>query len=218
MRRCDACHIDYSGDLTRCPLCGTTLVGAPEPSPFPRIVFQQKSKKAQKILGAVSLTLFAAIVIVCLVRALSPLVTICTLIALVVNYAFVRNIIAHSPDFLRMIERYFLVIMAMGLLFYVATGYPFISEYIIPALSLVALVFDGVILAIFRRDFVSDYAKYLLSDVVLSVVPAALALFGAPVIPQLVIICIMTALLMIIALMVSARKQVHDEAHKLFDA
>ena len=35
MRYCPSCHIDFTGVLDRCPLCGSKLEGTPEGMIFP---------------------------------------------------------------------------------------------------------------------------------------------------------------------------------------
>ena len=102
--------------------------------------------------------------------------TVC--LGLVVNYLFVRNILVHTPDFLRVVVRYFLILLAIAALWYLITRNPVVTTFVIPGICLVALVFDAVLVAVFRGTFVSGYAKYLLFDVVLGLIPLALVALG----------------------------------------
>ena len=104
-------------------------------------------------------------------------VTVC--VGLVVNYLFVRNILTHTPDFLRVVARYFLVLLAIAAIWFLVSRNPVVTTFVIPGICLVALVFDGVLLAVFRGTFVSGYAKYLLFDVGLGLIPLALQALGA---------------------------------------
>ncbi|MFR3091992.1 MAG: DUF6320 domain-containing protein [Eggerthella lenta] len=103
------------------------------------------------------------------------MVTVC--VGLVVNYLFVRNILTHTPDCARR-ARYFLVLLAIAAIWFLVSRNPVVTTFVIPGICLVALVFDGVLLAVFRGTFVSGYAKYLLFDVGLGLIPLALQALG----------------------------------------
>ena len=64
------------------------------------------------------------------------------------NYLFVRNILVHRPDFLRVIVRYFLILLALAAVWFVVTGNLAVTTFVIPGICLVALVFDTVLLAV----------------------------------------------------------------------
>ncbi len=36
MKHCDACSVDFTGDMARCPLCQNELHGEASPAAFPR--------------------------------------------------------------------------------------------------------------------------------------------------------------------------------------
>ena len=135
-----------------------------------------------------------------------------------VNYLFVRNILTHTPDFLRVVARYFLVLLAIAAIWFLVSRNPVVTTFVIPGICLVALVFDGVLLAVFRGTFVSGYAKYLLFDVGLGLIPLALQALGLTTwdVPSLV--SALTASVFLLGLVVFARKQLTAEIRKLFSA
>ena len=114
MKRCDKCGVEFSGNLDCCPLCQAELTGQAEPSAFPK----NEVRKS----GAIALAVLAFATGVCLLVMLflgyllklpgDIVLTVC--LGLVVNYLFVRNIITHTPDFLRVVVRYFLVLLAIA--------------------------------------------------------------------------------------------------------
>ena len=104
-------------------------------------------------------------------------VTVC--LGLAVNYLFVRNILVHRPDFLRVVVRYFLILLALAAIWFVLTGNLAVTTFVIPGICLVALVFDTVLLAVFRGTFVARYAKYLLFDVAVRPGPVGAGRAGA---------------------------------------
>ena len=114
MKRCEKCGVQFSGDLDRCPLCQAELSGDASPAVFPR----NEVRKS----GAIALAVLAFATGACLLVMLflghllqlpgDIVVTVC--VGLVVNYLFVRNILTHTPDFLRVVARYFLVLLAIA--------------------------------------------------------------------------------------------------------
>lgn len=63
MRRCDRCHIDYAGELDRCPLCAAQLTGEPAPSPFPVSTWYRLSRTMRHVLVVSGILVVAAAVV-----------------------------------------------------------------------------------------------------------------------------------------------------------
>lgn len=61
MRTCDECQVGFSGDLDRCPLCGSGLEGSPVPAAFPVSQVQRLARTARRTVGALALTALAAL-------------------------------------------------------------------------------------------------------------------------------------------------------------
>ncbi len=216
MMQCPECKVGYTGDITLCPLCGHELDGTVSPSPFPVIALERKSNTARHVLAAVTLTLLACILALGIAFGTSPLMLAAVSIALALNYLFVRNIIAHSPDFMRVIQRYFLVLEAMAVLWFVATQSEMVATFVIPTLSIVGLLFDGALLVVFRSSFIKGYAKYLLYAIVLGALPPLLMLTGKVVWPYLACLSAALAVSMAVCLLLFARRSTSEEAKRLF--
>ena len=158
MRHCDKCGIDFSGDLERCPLCQAELTGEASAPMFPPNVLKRSGAIALRVIAfATGVAIIVMLFLTRMVKLPSDVVfTVC--LALLINYAFVRHIIGHAPDFLRLVARYFLVLLACALLGFVLTGNYAWSTFVVPGISLAALVTDAVLVCVFRKDFVSGYA------------------------------------------------------------
>ena len=195
MRYCPSCHIDFTGVLDRCPLCGSKLEGTPEGMIFPENEFARTKKLAKRSMIALTFAALAFVAFLCVRTHASAVTGIASFAAVIVNYIFIRNVVVHSPSFLRIIERYFLVVMA---------------------LTLVALFFNGVLVAIFRNGFVQGYAKYLLFNFVLGMVPLVLLATGLVSQPALSIASGVVSGLLLVLLLVLTRKQLFSEMQKLF--
>ena len=216
MKRCDRCSLDYTGDLDRCPLCGTTLAGEPTPSPFPTLDFQRASTRARGVLLAVSLAAAALAVAAGAAAGASALLIVAIVAAIVLNWLFVRNVMVHAPDFLRLVERYFLVLTALMLLWFLGTGSSFVATFAIPGSCLLAITFDAVLVIAYRGTFVTTYAKYLVFDIALGLVPAAFLATGQVTWPYLAWASIVAAVLFLAALLLFSRGRMTAETRKLF--
>lgn len=171
--RCDSCGIDVSGRHTSCPLCGSHLVGAPAPSPFPPSTLGKTSRMARLVLGAITLCLIAATALLCILLE-APIGTAATAdVALAVNYLFVRNIILHSPSVFRSVVRYFLVVIALAYIWYIATGDRNAIDYVIPGISITSLIFDSILIVLLSRQFTGAYSKYVIFNIAIGLIPLA---------------------------------------------
>lgn len=218
MKRCDKCAVDFSGDLDVCPLCQTELTGKAEPSVYPRNEIKQSGVIALKVLAFATGACLLLMVFFGNLFSLPGDIVLSVCIALLANYLFVRNILMHTTDFLRMVVRYFLVLLAIAAVWFLVTRNLAVTTFVIPGICLVALVFDTILLAVFRGTFVSGYAKYLLFDVLLGLAPLALVALGLTTWNVLANISALTASVFLLGLLVFTRKQLVDEIRKLFSA
>ncbi|BAK45089.1 DUF6320 domain-containing protein [Eggerthella sp. YY7918] len=218
MRHCKKCGIDFSGDLERCPLCQAELVGEATPAVFPK---NEVRKSGTVALAVLAFATGATLLVMLFLGYLVPLpwdIVVSVCLALVLNYLFVRNIITHSPDFLRVVARYFLVLLAIAALWFLITGNLAVTTFVIPGICLVALVYDTVLVAVFKGTFVSGYAKYLLFDVALGLAPLALVALGLTTWDVLALVSALMASVFLLGLVVFMRKQLMAEMRKLFSA
>lgn len=218
MRRCERCGVEVSGELAHCPLCQGELVGEASPSVFPSNEVKRSGALALRVLAFAT---GVAVVAMLFLGARLPLprgVATGTSLALLANYALVRQAVTRAPDFLRLLARYFLALLALSLAWLVLTGWPAIAELVVPIVCLSALVTDAVLVCVFRGTFVSGYAKYLLLDVLFGLVPLALAGAGVARRDVLCWASALVACVLLIALLAFARDRLLAEVRKLFAA
>ena len=216
MKRCEKCRVEFTGDLDRCPLCQAELAGTATPSAFPRNEVRKSGAMALGVLAFVSGACLLVMVFLGRMLSLPGDIVVSVCVALVVNYLFVRNILAHSPDFLRVVVRYFLILLGIAAAWFLVTGNTLVTTFVIPGICLVALVFDTVLVAVFKDTFVAGYAKYLLFDVVLGLVPLALIALGLTTWEIPALSSALAASVFLLGLLVFMRKQLMDEVRKLF--
>ncbi|MEG0791481.1 MAG: DUF6320 domain-containing protein [Gordonibacter sp.] len=218
MKRCDKCHVEFTGDLDRCPLCQAKLSGEAEPAVFPQNEVKKSGVVALAVLAFATGACLLIVVFLGYLLALPGDIVLSVCLALVVNYLFVRNILMHSPDFLRVVVRYFLILLAIAAVWFLVTHNLLVTTFVIPGICLVALVFDTVLVAVFRGTFVSGYAKYLVFDVVVGLAPLALVALGLTTWNVLALTSALAASVFALGILVFMRKQLVDEVRKLFSA
>ena len=189
---------------------------APVPSVFPPNSFERKSTRVRTVLAVLTLICIALIALLGGTAGGSALAVGAPCAAVALNWLFVRNMIVHAPDFIRVVERYFLVLLAVAGLWFLSTGNLIVTTYVIPGLCLLALAFNAVLLIAFRGPFVTGYAKYLIYEVLLGLVPLALLAAGLITWPPLAIAAGTAAAALLAILLLVGRKQLAAEARKLF--
>ena len=218
MMRCSKCGVTFTGELDQCPLCNGALTGEPTPAIFPSNEVQKSGAFALKVMAFVTgVALLVMLFFWLLIDVPGDVVfTIC--LALVLNYLFVRNVLMHNPDFLRIIARYFFLLLAVAAIWFLFTRYLWITTFIIPGICLLALAFSAVLVSVFQHTFVTGYAKYLLFNVVMGFIPMALLAFGLITWKPLAYISALVASTLALALFIFMRKEILAEIRKLFTA
>lgn len=218
MKHCGECSVDYAGDLDRCPLCGAPLTGEPVPAVFPASTTRTPARTARRVLLLISIGCAIILAITALVVPLRPWPTAIAYVVLVINYLVIRNMIAHAPDFMRIVQRYFLVLLAVVVLWWLATGNPYVSSLAVPAVCLLAVLTNTTLVVVYREAFVNDYAKYLVYSLVLGLAPLILIPLGAAPWPIGAYASAGATVLLGAALLIFARRQTGAEMRKLFSA
>lgn len=217
MMRCNSCHADFNGDLDKCPLCGDPLEGSPSPAVFPINEIAKPKKLARRCLLIITAAILALTVAAGTIMGAGALATCVACAVVLLNYAFIRNVVVHSPSLLRVLERCYLVLMAVALLYLLASGNLSVSTFVIPLLSLMALLSNTLLLALFRNQFVHGFAKYLLFDLVLGMVPLILLAAGIVTEPSLAVASAVAAGVLLALLLALTHAQLAAEMRKLFN-
>lgn len=142
MKHCDACNIDFTGDMARCPLCQNELHGEASPAAFPA---QQIYLRPRRL--TVEIITFATGAILLLHGFFSYLfswpipIASASAAALIISVLFINSAILHASRPLRLMFRYFYIMLAIALVWFVATMNCVVTMFVIPITCLVSLVF-----------------------------------------------------------------------------
>ena len=93
-----------------------------------------------------------------------------------------------------------------------------VAMFVIPITCLVSLVFDVVLLIVLRAKAIDEYAKYLAFDIVAGLMPLTLIPLGWAPWDVLVMVSGLVSLLVLLGLLVFARRQLFSEFGKQFSA
>ena len=164
MKHCDACTVDFTGDMARCPLCQNELRGEASPAAFP----------AQQI------------------------------------YLRPRRLAVEIITF----------VTGAILLLHGFFSYLFSWPIPIASASAAALIISVLFInsAILRAKAIDEYAKYLAFDIVAGLMPLTFIPLGWAPWDVLVMVSGLVSLLVLLGLLVFARRQLFSEFGKQFSA
>ena len=207
MKHCDACTVDFTGDMARCPLCQNELRGEASPAAFPAQQIYLRPRRLAVLHGFFSYLFSWPIPIASASAA-----------ALIISVLFINSAILHVPRPLRLMFRYFYIMLAIALVWFVATMNHVVTMFVIPITCLVSLVFDVVLLIVLRAKAIDEYAKYLAFDIVAGLMPLTFIPPGWAPWDVLVMVSGLVSLLVLLGLLVFARRQLFSEFGKQFSA
>lgn len=171
MLSCNRCHVEYTGRLHRCPLCSAPLQGKPSQAVFPHHLITKPWRIALELVELFSGAGIIALAVLWGTGVLSANIALLSILAVILNFGFVYNMLRLNPGFLKSSIRYILVLIAAGYLLYAFTGMPWVVDFAIPIICLVALAFDIVMCCVLRTSFIENFAKYLIFDIVCGFLP-----------------------------------------------
>ncbi len=176
--------------------------------------------RPRRVAATVAARLSWLAVLARVVRSLADVVpwTITVLVAVLVRVTWlvVRNVLDREPGAVRAIARYLLNMEGCFLGWWLLTGWHVTINILVPATALGAMGFDAVALIVGKSQFVRDYGKYLLFDIVCCVVPWVTKLLGWTTWNTLVWIALYAGAAYLLVLVLFFGNTLRDEARRLF--
>ena len=216
MKKCKKCNIEYNGNLELCPLCQTELIGKKCESVFPRLK-NTKETLLYKILLFVSFSI--AILFAFTEYMISKELTISKFIVLglLTNYVLVKFILKNYKDVLKMMNKYFWIILILFFAWYFVTKSLIITTYLIPILCLVIFAFNSITMLVLKDNYIIKFAKTILLDCVIGLIPLLLVYLKLSTFPVLSYICAILDLLVFTGLIIFCKDNIINELKKIFN-
>lgn len=216
MKHCDRCGVDFSGDLDHCPLCQGRLTGDATEAAFPHERLMRPRRIAARVIALLSWLAILAMVVLSLADVVAWNITVLVAVLVLVNWLFVRNVLDREPGAVRAVARYLLLLMGCFVVWWLLTGWHVMVDVLVPATAIGAIGFDAVGLIVGKSEFVRDYGKYLLIDVVCCLVPWVCKLLGWTGWNTLVWVALYAGAAFLLVLVLFFGKTLRDEVRRLF--
>lgn len=217
MRRCTECAVRIEGNWSRCPLCGSHLVGHPSPDPLPSVPLRFSRRRLLRILAVISLVLVALSFGVQLWLGHRPAefgavrsvwLGVCTMWLVALMAVRGRRDLARSTLAL-------LIIASLVCTYwdYLTGWHRWSLTFAVPIMCGCAIIALVILEHVMRLE-VGEHALYSALTVLLGIVPILFLLLGWVTTPVPSAICVVLALLSLALLQLERTADVRDELAK----
>lgn len=214
MKKCLKCKLDISGYLKECPLCQSKLEGNGNKSVFPNNIKRKKDDILFKILIFLSFVISSLTIFIeyYLFNDINwSLLIILGLITAVVSIYFV---IINFGNIIKMISKYFILLLILSFIWFIATDNLIITTYIIPIICITMLAFNSIILSFLKDYYKNQYISTLFTDIIIGFIPLLLMIFGLTKSNIITHLCIVVDTIIILSLFIFCRRELLDEMKK----
>ena len=217
MKVCKSCNIEFNTKEKYCPLCQNILEGSIDKPAFPENTRHKTNSLVLKIV------LFISLIIV-LITGFIELVTNNRLhITLIISLILITNIIAvffilkNYQNIYRMFGKYGLIIIILLLIWYIFIKNKIITNYIIPSVCILELIFNFVIGLIFRKNYLTNYSGQMVMNIFLLLFPMLLVALKQTSNNIMSYICCLLSIISIFGLLIFFYDDIKEELKKIFN-
>ena len=170
--KCNNCGVTVNTPSKYCPICSNKLKHKGTNTIYPKI--KRKGNIFLKSILLISLI----ITLICgyIDYVINNKLTFSSYVGLILlsNYITLFYIFKSYKDLFKLLGRYGTILMLILFIWYMFTGIKFITNFIIPILCIVELLFVDIFLFIIKRKHISKYLGILIANVIVSFVPILL--------------------------------------------
>ena len=216
MSKCKKCNIEYNGNLELCPLCQTELIGKKTESVFPRLK-NTKETILYRILLFVSFSIGVLFAFTEYTIFKNLTITKFIVLGLLTNFILVKFIFKNYKNVLKMMNKYFWIILILFFAWYFVTKSLIITTYLIPILCLVIFAFNSITMLVLKDNYIIKFAKTILLNCVIGLIPLLLVYLKLSTFPVLSYICAILDLLVFTGLIIFCKDNIINELKKIFN-
>lgn len=217
MKECKSCNIKFNIQEELCPLCQNKLVGDCNKTIFPTNTIFRVHSLLLKILLFISV--ITTVISFSIEMYLSNKICISIILsgALLTNYIVVYYILKNKQNILELIGKNGLLIDILLILWFLYTKETIITNYIIPIVCLLELLFNSILFIILRKNYVTNYFKLIILNILLLLIPILLILLNWTTNDVLSYICFIFALILLLGMLIFYHDELKEEIEKIFN-
>jgi len=217
MKKCASCNIDFNINENFCPLCQNKLVGNKDSQVFPSNIRLKTNTLILKWLLFISVTISIIVTFIEVYTSQKIWYSLFVIGGLFTNYIVIYYILKFKQDILKLFGKYGLILIILSLIWYIGTKNTFITNFIIPILCILELLFNLITFIVLRRNYIVNYLNLSLLNLLLVVVPIMLIIFKCTTFDILSYICIISALVVLMGLVIFYFDEIKMELKKIFN-
>ena len=217
MRKCNSCNIEFKTKEDFCPLCQNELEGEKEESIFPKNIRYKTNSLVLKIVlfSSIIILLISCFIEFMIIHKINA--SLYVFFALITNYIIVYFILKNYQNIFKMLGKYGIIIIILLLMWYFVTRSKVITNYIIPSVVIMELIFNLILGIILRKNYIITYTSQIFLNLFLLVLPFILTLFKLTTNNILSYICGLLSLITISGLTIFFKEEIKEELHKIFN-
>lgn len=217
MKKCSSCNIEFNTSERYCPLCQNKLNGSVKEVMYPKNIRLQTNSIILKIVLFFSITILLTIGFIEMMMTNNLSLTYYIGLGLITNYIIIRIILKSYLNFFRIIARYGFIIIVLLLIWYFVTKFNVITNYIIPIVCIVELIFNSIVGIIVRKNYVVKYSGQIMMNLFLSIFPIALVYLNFTTNNMMSYICCLLSVITFIGLLIFYYDDIKEELIKIFN-
>ena len=217
MKKCNSCNIKFNTRSKLCPLCQNKLDGSIENSIYPKNIRRKTYSLILRIIIFISLVTSIISTFIELYVFNDLNYNMYVYLGLISNYIIIYFILKNSKNIFKMFFKYGTILMILTFMWYYFTGVKFIVNYIIPSIGLAELIFSLIVSLIIRKNYFIKYYSLILVNILILLVPIFLVIFNITTNNLMSYICLISALITIIGLIIFCYDDIKEEILKIFN-
>lgn len=217
MKKCNCCNIELNTSDKYCPLCQNILEGKNEENMFPENIRYKANSLLLKIILFSSVVVFLVSGFIELITINNIKITLIIGLGLLTNYIAFTFMLRNYQNIYRMFGKYGLIIIILLIIWYIFIKNKIITNYIIPSICIIELLFNFIIGLIFRKNYLIKYSGQMVVNLFLLLLPIVLVALHQTTNNIMSYICCLLAIISISGLLIFCYEDIKEEFKKIFN-
>lgn len=217
MKKCNSCNIEFSTSSNLCPLCQNILTGECNNLMFPSNIRYKTNSLILKIVLFSSICIFLISALIEILLTNNLIYSSYVGLGLITNYVIMYFILKNYHNIYRMFAKYGLIIISLSIIWYLVIKSPIITNYIIPAVCIVQLLFNFILALILRKNYFIKYSNHIFMNILLLILPIIFVGLNLTTNNIMSYICSLLSIISICGLLIFFYDDIKEELSKIFN-